>query len=261
MGQEKLTLALHGAGGRMGRRLVHLTAEDPRFRLCWTIERPGHPHLGDDAAGLAGLQPAGIKLSTLNDLTGQVDVMIDFSHPPAALVLARFCQDRIIPLVVGTTGFTTAQRIELEQAAVQIPLLISPNMSRAVNLLMRLVGEAATAFGPSADIEIVERHHRLKKDAPSGTALRLAEIAAEAAGISRFVHGREGQVGERTRNEIGIHAVRTGDDPGEHTVIFGLLGESLELRHRAPQPRRLCSRCHRRRRVSGGKAGRNVHDG
>ena len=166
---------------------------------AWAIERPGHPRLGDDAGGLAGLDPAGVKLSTLNDLTGQVDVMIDFSHPSATLELARFCQDRGIPLVVGTTGFTPAQRIELEQAAVRIPLLVSPNMSRAVNLLMRLVGEAARALGPSADIEIVERHHRLKKDAPSGTALRLAEIAAEAAGISQFVYGREGQVGQRTR--------------------------------------------------------------
>ena len=135
--------------------------------------------------------------------------------------------------MVGTTGFSPAQRNELEQVSAKIPLLVSPNMSRAVNLLMRLVGEAARALGQSADIEIVERHHRLKKDAPSGTALRLAEIAAEAAGITRFVHGREGQVGQRSSNEIGVHAVRTGDEPGEHTVIFGLMGESLELSHRA----------------------------
>ena len=159
--------------------------------------------------------------------------MIDFSHPSATLELARFCRDRTIPMVVGTTGFSPAQRNELEQVAMKIPLLVSPNMSRAVNLLMRLVGEAARALGQSADIEIVERHHRLKKDAPSGTALRLAEIAAEAAGITRFVHGREGLVGQRSSNEIGVHAVRTGDEPGEHTVIFGLMGESLELSHRA----------------------------
>ena len=106
-------------------------------------------------------------------------------------------------------------------------------MSRAVNLLMRLVGEAARALGQAADIEIVERHHRMKKDSPSGTALRLAEIAAQAIGSTHYVHGREGQVGERTRDEIGIHAVRAGDSPGEHTVIFGLMGESLELSHRA----------------------------
>jgi 4-hydroxy-tetrahydrodipicolinate reductase len=106
-------------------------------------------------------------------------------------------------------------------------------MSRSVNLLMRLVGEAARALGDSADIEIVERHHKMKKDAPSGTAVRLAEIAAQAVGITRFVHGRQGQVGERPRNEIGIHALRGGDVPGEHTVVFSLMGETLELTHRA----------------------------
>jgi 4-hydroxy-tetrahydrodipicolinate reductase len=233
VGQKKLTLGLNGASGRMGLRLVHLIAEDPRANLAWAIERPSHPRLGDDAAALAGLDPMGVKLSTLDGLTGEVDAMIDFSHPSATLELARFCRDRTIPMVVGTTGFSPSQRNELEQVAVQIPLLVSPNMSRAVNLLMRLVGEAARALGQSADIEIVERHHRLKKDAPSGTALRLAEIAAEAAGITRFVHGREGQVGQRSSNEIGVHAVRTGDEPGEHTVIFGLMGESLELSHRA----------------------------
>ncbi len=217
----------------MGLRLVQLIAEDPRTRLAWAIERPGHPRLGDDAGALAGLAPAGVRLARLDDLTGRVDAMIDFSHPTATLELARFCRDRAIPLVVGTTGFSPAQRGELEQVAVQIPLLVSPNMSRAVNLLMRLVGEAARALGQTADIEIVERHHRLKKDAPSGTALRLAEIAAEAAGITRFVCGREGQVGQRSNNEIGIHAVRSGDEPGEHTVIFGLPGETLELGHRA----------------------------
>jgi 4-hydroxy-tetrahydrodipicolinate reductase len=217
----------------MGLRLTQLVAEDPRVRLKWAIDRPGHPHLGDDAGSLAGLDPAGVKLSALDGLSGTVDAVIDFSHPTATLELARFCQGRAIPLVVGTTGLTAGQRIELEQVADWIPLLVSPNMSRAVNLLMRLVGEVARALGKSADIEIVERHHRLKKDAPSGTALRLAEIAAEAAGMTRFVHGREGQVGQRSSDEIGVHAVRTGDEPGEHTVIFGMMGESLELSHRA----------------------------
>ena len=202
-------------------------------RLSWAIERPGHPSLGSEIALLAGVAPIGIKLGTLADLEGTVDAMIDFSHPVATLELAGFCRDRAIPLVVGTTGFSSAQRAELDQAAGTIPLLVSPNMSRAVNLLMHLVAEAAHALGQAADIEIVERHHRMKKDAPSGTALRLAEIAANATGISHFVHGREGQVGERPHNEIGLHAVRAGDVPGEHTIIFGLPGESLELCHRA----------------------------
>src|SRR5208282_2021178 len=160
VGQEKRTLGLNGASGRMGLRLVQLIAEDPRANLAWAIERPGHPRLGDDAAALAGLDPMGVKLSTLDGLTGEVDAMIDFSHPSATLELARFCLDRTIPMVVGTTGFSPSQRNELEQVSVKIPLLVSPNMSRAVNLLMRLVGEAARALGQTADIEIVERDRK-----------------------------------------------------------------------------------------------------
>ena len=222
---------------------------------------PAIPRLGSDAGDLAGRELLDVKLCSLEGLAGQVDAMIDFSHPQASLALAHFCRDRAIPLVVGTTGFSPEQREEIEQTAAKIPLLISPNMSRAVNLLMRLVGEAARALGKSADIEIVERHHRLKKDAPSGTALRLAEIAAEAAGISRLVHGREGQVGQRSSDEIGIHAVRTGDDPGEHTVIFGLMGESPGAQPSRTQSRRFCPRCHRCGRFPGDKAARALHDG
>lgn len=182
---------------------------------------------------MAGIGTQGVYLSTLAGSAGKVDAIIDFSHPTATLGLASFCEERGIPLVVGTTGLDAGQREELEKVSSRIALLVSPNMSRAVNLLMRLVGEAAKSLGKAADIEIVERHHRMKKDAPSGTALRLAEIAAEAAGIDRFVHGRQGQPGERPRDEIGVHAVRAGDAPGDHTVIFGLMGESLELSHRA----------------------------
>lgn len=217
----------------MGVRLVQLIAEDPEARLACALERPGHPRLGEDAGTPAGIAPLGVPLTTLEALSTGPDVMIDFSHPAAALELARVCRARKVPLVVGTTGFFPDARRELEQAAADIPLLISPNMSRGVNLLMRLVGEAARALGQAADIEIIERHHRLKKDSPSGTALKLAEIAAEGAGVTRFVHGREGQVGERPSNEIGIHAVRAGDSPGDHTVLFGMMGETLELSHRA----------------------------
>ncbi len=159
--------------------------------------------------------------------------MIDFSQPAGTLELVKACAERSVPLVVGTTGFEPEQWRALEVSAARIPLLISPNLSRAVNLLMRLAGEVARALGDSADIEIVERHHHFKKDAPSGTALRLAEIVGQAIGSARFVHGRQGQVGERPRGEIGLHALRSGDNPGEHTVVFGLMGECLELSHRA----------------------------
>jgi 4-hydroxy-tetrahydrodipicolinate reductase len=217
----------------MGLRLVQLIAEDPGCRLSCALERPGHPSLGQDVGTLAGIGPASVPLSTVNDFSSTVDAMIDFSHPSATLELARRCREGSIPLVVGTTGFEPGQRRELERVSESIPLLVSPNMSRAVNILFRLVAEAARALAPQADIEIVERHHHMKKDAPSGTALRLAEVAGDAAGIANRVHGRHGQVGERPRNEIGMHAVRAGDSPGEHTVIFGLMGESLELSHRA----------------------------
>jgi 4-hydroxy-tetrahydrodipicolinate reductase len=135
--------------------------------------------------------------------------------------------------VVGTTGFEAGQRGEMEAASADIPLLISPNMSRAVNLLMKLVGEAARVLGSAADIEIIERHHRTKKDAPSGTALRLGEVAGRGLAASRLIPGLPEQAGVRRPGEIGIHALRVADCPGEHLVVFSLMGETLELGHRA----------------------------
>jgi 4-hydroxy-tetrahydrodipicolinate reductase len=215
----------------MGARIIQLMQADPALVLGVALDRPEHPHLGEDVGPLVGLKPLGVPLATR--LERPVDVMIDFSHPAGTLDLARACRERGTPLVVGTTGFEPEQRRALEGAAAEIALLVSPNMSRAVNLLMHLVGEAARILGDGADIEVVERHHHYKKDAPSGTALRLAEIAGRAIGSDRFIHGRSGQVGERPRGEIGLHALRTGDNPGEHTVVFGLMGECLELSHRA----------------------------
>jgi 4-hydroxy-tetrahydrodipicolinate reductase len=226
-----LSLAIHGATGRMGARLIHLIQADPSLRLGAAIDRPDHPAIGRDVGPLVGLGDLGVPLR--GSLEGDVDAVVDFSAPAAALKLAGACRDRGLPLVVGTTGFEPDQVAELERVAGEVPLLISPNLSRAVNLLMKLVGEAAKSLGDSADVEIVERHHRLKKDAPSGTALRLAEIVAREIGSDRYAHGREGLVGERPRGEIGLHALRTGDNPGEHTVVFGLMGECLELSHRA----------------------------
>jgi 4-hydroxy-tetrahydrodipicolinate reductase len=228
-----LAVGIQGATGRMGTRLIQLIQADPTLRLAVALDRADHPQIGRDAGTLAGVGELGVPLS--GRLDRPADVMIDFSLPAGTLALAEDCADRAIPLVVGTTGFEPEQRRILERAAAKVPLLISPNLSRAVNLLMRLAGEAARALGDAADIEIVERHHHFKKDAPSGTALRLAEIVGRGIGTGpdRFVHGRQGQVGERPRGEIGLHALRTGDNPGEHTVVFGLLGECLELSHRA----------------------------
>ncbi len=226
-----LGVGIQGATGRMGSRLIQLIQGDPTLRLAAAIDRDDHPRLGQDAGSLAGIGPVGIPLSA--SLEAPADVVIDFSLAAGTLKLAKDCAAMGIPMVVGTTGFEPHQRKELEGLADRIALLIAPNLSRAVNLLMRLAGEAARALGDAADVEIVERHHHFKKDAPSGTALRLAEIVGRAIGSDRYAHGRHGQVGERPRGEIGLHALRTGDNPGEHTVVFGLMGECLELSHRA----------------------------
>ena len=229
--QDVLAVGIHGATGRMGTRLIQLIQADPTLRLAAALDRSDHPRIGEDAGMIAGVGPLGVPLAAR--LEGPANVVIDFSLPAGTLALVKDCVARQIPLVVGTTGFDPEQRKTLDAASATIALLVSPNLSRAVNLLMRLAGEAARALGDSADIEIVERHHHFKKDAPSGTALRLAEIVGKAIGSDQFVHGREGQVGERPRSEIGLHALRTGDNPGEHTVVFGLMGECLELSHRA----------------------------
>lgn len=231
MSANVLSVGIHGATGRMGLRLIQLIQADPGLRLGAALDRAGHPALGQDAGTLAGLGPLGVPLTSTLD--GPVDVIIDFSLPAGTLSLVGTCVERKIPLVVGTTGFEPEQRRTLEEAANHVALLLSPNLSRAVNLLMRLAGEAARALGDSADIEIIERHHHFKKDAPSGTALRLAEIVGQAVESEKLVHGRHGLTGERPRGEIGVHALRTGDNPGEHTVVFGLMGECLELSHRA----------------------------
>lgn len=219
----------------MGTRIIQLLQADPGVRLAVALDRANHPQIGQDAGVLSGVGPLGIPLTSKLDPTVVVDAMIDFSTPTGTLALAGPCRDRKIPLVVGTTGFEPDQKAEIEALASTIPVLISPNMSRAVNLLFRLAAEAARAIGGSADIEIVERHHHFKKDAPSGTALRLADVIGQAigSGTDRYKFGRQGITGDRPKGEIGIHALRTGDNPGEHTVVFGLMGECIELSHRA----------------------------
>ncbi len=233
MADRPLSVAIQGATGRMGTRLIQLIQDDPALKLAAAIDRPDHPGLGQDVGPFLGLPAVGVALTPALD--AEADVAVDFSAPAACLALASICAQRGVPLVVGTTGFEPEQRRELERVSAAVPLLIASNFSKAVNLLMRLAGEAARALGDAADIEIVERHHHFKKDAPSGTALRLAEIvgAAIGSGPEQYAHGREGLVGERPRGEIGLHSLRTGDNPGEHTVVFGLMGECLELTHRA----------------------------
>ena len=231
---NEIRLTINGAAGRMGKRLVALGSEDRSFRIVGALEHPRHTDLGKDAGVLAGVEPLDVALSS--SLQTQTDVVIDFSLPESAIAICRQCVERRIPLVVATTGMHEEQKAEMRAAAHQIPIVWAPSMSLAVNLTMKL----ATIAGPAvrdtptgADVEIIERHHRFKEDAPSGTALKFGELIAEAMGITEHRHGRHGQTGKRPHDEIGYHAVRVGDNPGEHTIVFGLLGETIELTVRA----------------------------
>ena len=234
MADPVLAVGIHGATGRMGTRLIQLIQADPGAAAGGGDRPADHPRLGDDVGPLAGVGPLGVPLSSdARPARRRRDRLLDCR--PAPWPWPRPAPGAGSRWSSARPGSSPSRGATLERAAERIPLLISPNLSRAVNLLMRLAGEAARALGDSADIEIVERHHHFKKDAPSGTALRLAEIVGrgDRLGPDRFVHGRHGQVGERPRGEIGLHALRTGDNPGEHTVVFGLMGECLELSHRA----------------------------
>ncbi len=230
-------LIICGAAGRMGGRIISCAGSEPDLKIVGAVDRPGHPDLGRDAGELGGAGKIGCPLTdSLAEVINGGDVVIDFSAPETAAENAATAAAAGKSLVVGTTGLGPEDERALRTAAEGIACVFSPNMSVGVNLLFRLVGETAEALGETYDVEIVEAHHRLKKDAPSGTAKKLA--AAVAAALQRdlseaAVYGREGQVGERTREEIGIHAVRAGDIVGDHTVIFSTPGERLELTHRA----------------------------
>jgi 4-hydroxy-tetrahydrodipicolinate reductase len=229
-----IRLAINGAGGRMGKRLVALGSEDPELQIAAALEYERYPGLGSDAGTVAGFGELGVPLTT--DLTTPVDAAIDFSVPEAAEKIVALCFDREIPLVLATTGLSHDQKAKVHSASQKIPIVWAPSMSLAVNLTMKLTEIAARALKNhtgGVDVEIIERHHRFKEDSPSGTALRFGEILAGEMGITRHVHGREGRPGARPRDEIGYHAVRVGDNPGEHTILFGLLGETIELTVRA----------------------------
>jgi 4-hydroxy-tetrahydrodipicolinate reductase len=217
----------------MGQRLVALAKDDPELAVVAAVDSPKHPLHGKDAGEVAGIGAIGVPVTGELPLGARVECLIDFSTPPGTMAILPTCIGRKIPLVVATTGHTDAQRAQIEEAAHDTAVLIAPNMSLVVNLLYKLTRLAAEALkGKGFDVEIVERHHRFKKDSPSGTAVRFGEIVREALGGGRFVHGREGLVGERTADEIGLHAVRGGDNVGEHTIIFTTLGETLELVHK-----------------------------
>ncbi len=226
---SKIQVAVNGAAGRMGRRIVSLVNEDPELELAAALERDDHPDQGRDAGELAGIGALGVPLQS--ELGDRVDVVIDFSAPEGLVKIAESCGQRGIALVAAATGLTSEQRERVLSTSQVVPLILAPNMSLAVNLAMQLTRQAARALKslPSGvDVEIVERHHRFKQDAPSGTALKFGDIVAEEMGQTEHRHGRHGLVGERG-NEIAYHALRTGDNVGEHTIVFGMMGETLEI--------------------------------
>ena len=226
-----------GVAGRMGSIIARLVEDDPQLTLVGATESPSHPWVGQDLKNLLGVgEGVRVAPSLEEAITGEARVVIDFTLPQATLSHLETAVKEGLAMVIGTTGITGEDLEKARSLASQIPCVWAPNMSVGVNLLFKLVGEVARILGEDYDVEIVEIHHRFKKDAPSGTALRLAERVAQALGRDLGevgVYGRHGMVGERKRDEIGVMALRGGDVVGEHTVIFATLGERVELTHRA----------------------------
>ena len=226
-----------GAAGRMGSRLVALIKDSPALTLAGAIEGKGHHALGQDAGEAAGAGRIGVPIT--NDLTALLtrgEVVIDFSSPEATLVHLRAVAEQRRAMVIGTTGFNAAELDELKSLAKQVPCVLSPNMSVGVNLIFKVISEMARTLGDDYDIEVIEAHHRLKKDAPSGTAIKIAEVLARSVNrdLNQVgVYARKGLIGERKKQEIGIQTIRAGDIVGDHTILFGGMGERIEVTHRA----------------------------
>lgn len=227
-------IAVAGAAGRMGRSLINACHESSECQLSSAIEHSSHSLLGSDADALAGLNSSDILL--VDSLSDNFDTLIDFTRPDATLKNLEYCVKNSKNIVIGTTGFTDEQKQIIKQAGNTISVVFAPNMSVGVNLCLKLLDMAARVLGDSPDIEIVEAHHRHKVDAPSGTAIRMGEVVADALGRDLnecAVYGREGHTGERDKKTIGFETIRAGDIVGDHTVIFADIGERIEITHKA----------------------------
>jgi len=226
-----------GAGGRMGGRIIASLDDQEGIALAGAFERRGHATLGQDAGEAAGAGSRGITVGNrLEAIIGLGDVVIDFTDPEATLRHVEIAAENGKAMVVGTTGMDAAQQEDLEKASRKIPIVFAPNTSVGVNLLFKVLADVAPILGDAYDVEIFETHHRYKKDAPSGTAKKMAEVISSALGRDLdevAVHGRSGMVGERKSSEIGIFSMRGGDVVGDHTVVFAGLGDRVELTHRA----------------------------
>ncbi|MFQ5965566.1 MAG: 4-hydroxy-tetrahydrodipicolinate reductase [Candidatus Scalinduaceae bacterium] len=229
-----INIAINGICGRMGSTIAALVAEDSTLKIVSALEREKHPYIGKDLGSIIGQKQKGVIIS--HELNGSPDVLIDFTSPDSTLARLKTCTEKGIAMVIGTTGITEKQMEQFNKASEKIACLVSPNMSIGVNLLFHLVETVSKILGDKSDIEIVEAHHRFKKDSPSGTALKIAEKICNVTGHKMedvTIYGRKGITGERTQEQICIHSIRSGDIVGEHTVIFGSMGERIELVHKA----------------------------
>ena len=236
MPASQLGLIVCGVGGRMGAVIVRLIQETPGVKLVGATDRTGSSRIGKDAGELAGVGNLGVTVEErIEAATPDKPVVVDFSQPDASVRHMQVAAKRELPIVIGTTGFTSQQLRQIRRLAKKTPTVLAPNMSLGINLLLAVVGQVARTLGDAYDVEIIEAHHRFKRDAPSGTALALGRSAAQALGrnLDRVgIAGRQG-VSPRKRTDIGLLSVRGGDIAGEHTVMFAGIGERIELVHRA----------------------------
>lgn len=232
-----IRIAIVGAAGRMGKNLIQAVVQEDGCELSVAVERPDSTLIGCDAGELAGVGK--LNVAVCDNLAEQVesfDVVIDFTSPENSLVNTRLCQEQGKAMIIGTTGLTDEQKAQLKTLSEKCPVVFAPNMSVGVNLLFKLLETAASVLNEGYDIEVIEAHHRYKKDAPSGTALRLGEVVADTLGRDLktcAVYGREGITGERDPETIGFATVRAGDVVGDHTVLFATEGERVEITHKA----------------------------
>jgi 4-hydroxy-tetrahydrodipicolinate reductase len=230
-------VAITGAAGRMGRVLIQAVSETEGFELGAALDRAGSSMVGVDAGELAGVGKLGVSITDdLKAVTSDFDVLIDFTRPEVTLANLAVCREAGKRIIIGTTGFDDAGKKQITDAGNDIGVVFAPNMSVGVNLTLKLLDIAARVMGDDVDIEVIEAHHRHKVDAPSGTALRMGEVVADALGRDLkecAVYGREGITAERDRKTIGFETIRAGDIVGEHTVMFADIGERVEITHKA----------------------------
>ena len=231
-----LQIAIAGAGGRMGRALLEAVGSVANSKICAALEHIASPLLGQDAGVLSANAAGLIIAADIDSALTHADVLIDFTCPEATLRHIAACRKQGVNLVIGTTGFSADEKRQIEAASKDIAIVFAPNMSVGVNVMLKLVALATKALHQQYDIEIIETHHQMKVDAPSGTALKMGEVAAAAIGKSLdeiAVYARHGNTGERKRGTIGFSAVRGGDIIGEHTVMFAGTGERIEISHKS----------------------------